>query len=489
MIEALEREQPGYHYKITPRRQDISAVEVYVNEKRIMSVPAKDLEFHKDHYVLSLEDEELQRHFIPGSTNKIELVGIVELLGTEIQSSAKTSVEEAEVLVSEDPFLYAVMIGVNEYRDTSLNLKFPVKDAENLGQAIDMSARKLLGKDQVKVYYLQSDAKGSSTKNHSAAYKENIINTLSKIGSRARPQDILLIFFAGHGVLNNEEEKEFTFLTSDATHEELLGISASELKSWLSYDGPFGMLANKTILIFDACHSGQATNDLLSLARLDNLSGTTRQVEDLKDKAGVFILAASAPSQVAYEIPSLEQGLLSYCLLHNLKNNPGMLDNESELNVQKWFLETEDYLNRLVSSFGLSQNAQPFGTANIKIARIDEDVRNSITLVNQKPMVIAANVLNDLTFDDDLELKRLINESLLDLSQRGIDTKLIYPKIETPETNRINIRYEIMNGYASCDIRLIKKGEVLVRTRVAGKVEEAKKLAEEIIRKVIPYAK
>jgi len=167
---------------------------------------------------------------------------------------------------------------------------------------------------------------------------------------------------------------------------------------------------------------------------------------------------------VAYEVPSLEQGLLSYCLLHNLKNNPGMLDNETELNVQKWFLETEDYLNQLVNSFGLSQNAQPFGTANIKIARVDEAVRNSISLANQKPMVIAANVLNDLTFDDDLELKRLINQSLSDLSQRGVDTKLVYPRIETPETNRINIRYEVMQEkYVACDIRLIKKGEVLYR--------------------------
>ncbi|MFC2129509.1 caspase family protein [Bacteroidota bacterium] len=487
LIEALDNDPSKYNYKITPRKQDLASVEVYVNEKRIKTIPKNLLEKQTDHYLLSLDREEVQMHFIPGKNNLIELVGIVDQMGIQIQSISETSMEETEEFVSSDPVLYAVMIGVNEYRDTSLNLKFPVTDARKLGHAIELSAKKLLGEDQVEIFYLHSGAE--KEQGYADPYKEHIIEALAVIGEKARPQDIVLIFFAGHGVLNNEEDKEFTFLTSDATREELLGISANELKSWLSYDGPFGMLANKTILIFDACHSGQATNDLLSLARLDNFSGSTRQVEDLKDKAGVFILAASAPNQVAYEVPSLEQGLLSYCLLHNMKNNPGMLDNGSELNVQKWFLETEDYLNQLVSSFGLSQNAQPFGTANIKIAKVDEDVRNSITLAHQKPMVIAANVLNDLTFDDDLQLKRLINESLLDLSQRGVNTRVVYPKIETPETNRINIRYEIMNGYASCDIRLIKKGEVLFRAGVSGSVDKPEELAQEIIRKVIPHAK
>jgi hypothetical protein len=46
-----------------------------------------------------------------------------------------------------------------------------------------------------------------------------------------------------------------------------VGISTKELQEWLSYEGPHKMLANKTILIFDACNSGQATAELLAMAR------------------------------------------------------------------------------------------------------------------------------------------------------------------------------------------------------------------------------
>jgi hypothetical protein len=64
----------------------------------------------------------------------------------------------------------------------------------------------------------------------------------------------------------------------------LVGISTKDLEQWMS--GENGYLPNKTILIFDACNSGQATEELMAMARDDDETQRIRQVEDLKDKSG-----------------------------------------------------------------------------------------------------------------------------------------------------------------------------------------------------------
>jgi hypothetical protein len=318
--------------------------------------------------------------------------------------------------------------------------------------------------------------------------RENIKKAFEDIGQKAKAQDIILIFFAGHGIMYGSEEKLFTFLTSEATKDDPVGINTRDLQSWLSYDGPHQILANKTILIFDACHSGQATNELLSMARTDEVSQKIRQVEDLKDRSGVFILAASAPDQVAYELHQYEQGLLTYSLLHTLRNNPDALDSDTYLNVQKWFLESESFLNRLIKSLGYNQDAQPFGTANLRIARVDENVKSSINLARQKPLIMCANVLNDNTFDDDLQLKNLINHKLSEISHRGANTELVFPRVETPETNRINIRYEILGDEISCEVRLLKKNSLLLRKTITGSIDQLEDLANRIIEEALRFA-
>ena len=60
-------------------------------------------------------------------------------------------------------------------------------------------------------------------------------------------------------------KKQFYFLTADASRASMtgsladVGISTTELTNWIN---PAIMKAQKRILIFDACQSGQAINDI-----------------------------------------------------------------------------------------------------------------------------------------------------------------------------------------------------------------------------------
>jgi hypothetical protein len=284
-----------------------------------------------------------------------------------------------------------------------------------------------------------------------------------------------------------EEDKKFTLLTAEASKLNPVGITMDELHSWLSYDGPFKILANKTILIFDACHSGQATEELIGLSRSDEETKRIRQVEDLRDKTGMFILAASASDQSAYELPQYEQGLLTYSLLYTLKNNPEILDEGQYLNVQKWFLESEEYLQDLVENMGYEQDAQPFGTANIRVGLVNEDVKNNIHLAEEKPVIMCANVINPNTFEDDLGLKEKVNNYLNEASSRSVETSYLYAPKETSSVNKINILYTVEGEKVICQVKLSKNGKELNQQEVKGKKNNLDALVKDIVDGVVLY--
>jgi hypothetical protein len=306
------------------------------------------------------------------------------------------------------------------------------------------------------------------------------MKALEDIGKKAKTNDVLFIFFAGHGVMQGADNT-FTFLTADASKLNPVGISTTDLKSWLSPEGPFHMMPNKTVLVYDACNSGQAAKEImadLAMARDDDATERQRQIEDLGDKQGVFILSASAPNQSAYELPHLGQGMLTYSLLSTLKNNPGVLDEDKNgkgfLNLQKWFLETEREQSRLMQSLGLNQDAQPYGTANIRIGLVDDEVRNGISLMAEKPLVYCSNARDD-NDEDPLELKQEVNTYLETATTRGTSSKLGYIKAETSQANIVKLVYSVSDDKVQCRILIFKnkvKLNELNITTASGKAAE-----------------
>ncbi|MDD3861180.1 MAG: caspase family protein, partial [Bacteroidales bacterium] len=486
IIERLETNTEEYAYRITPQKSGFEYLEVYVNEKKVYTFKKAELIEENGTYLLKIKYDDISKHFIGGIENTVKVVAVVKQSGSEIRSRGVSFKYENRNTVKANPRLFIVMVGINDYKDASLNLEFPAGDATDLGNAIRFSAEKLLGDTNVVVYIINSNVKPGI--GYTTPEKEGIRKAFEEIGTKAGPEDVILLFFAGHGVMQGEKDKVFTLLTAEASPENQIGISTTELQNWLSFEGPHKILPNKTILIFDACNSGQATKELMALARSDDDSEKIRQVEDLRDKSGFFILTASAPNQYAYEFPQYNHGLLTYCLLYVLKNNPEILDDGKYLNVQKWFLETESYLDLLVKEMGYQQDAQPFGTSNIRIGIVDDDLKQSIVLVDEKPVVVCANVMNDATFDDDMHLKVLINSKLSEISERATDKSIIYPRQETENANKINIRYSVNGDKIKCEIRLIKQGEVLLNTSITGDKNNPDDLVSRIIAEVVKYA-
>ena len=457
IIEKTEENEGGWKFQLEQRRWPVVRIDVKVDGKTVKSIPSNQLQFENGIVEILLSLSEMQHFFVGGKENVISISAVTSQNGSEIKSRGIDVLFFAEE-PKDPPRMFMLMIGVSDYKDDALDLVFPAHDARSLGNALELSANKLLGDGNVEMYHVQSKTKENAV--FTTPEREGVMKALADIGSKAKANDVLFIFFAGHGVMQGQSDKSFTFLTADASQINQIGISTTDLTSWLSPEGPFKMLPNKTILVYDACNSGQAAKELIAaLARNDDDTERLRQIEELGDKSGLFILSASAPNKPAYELPQLGQGLLTYSLLYTLKNNPNIIDQGQDgkgyLNLQKWFLESEREQNQRVLSLGLKQEAQPYGTGNIKLGVVDDEVRNAIHLMDEKPLVFCGNA-RDENDEDPLELKRSVNDYFENALVRGLPSSLAFVAAETPNANVIKLIYNIEENQVNCRVLFFK---------------------------------
>ncbi|WP_413700589.1 caspase family protein [Psychromonas sp. KJ10-10] len=87
------------------------------------------------------------------------------------------------------------------------------------------------------------------------ATKENILAAKAFL-QQAKPQDQVVVFFAGHGFL--DEEKNFYFGSSDINPERLSdkGLEYAEINYLLD-----GINARNKLLLLDSCHSGEVVEN------------------------------------------------------------------------------------------------------------------------------------------------------------------------------------------------------------------------------------
>lgn len=126
IVKKLEKKE--YTYTITPRRLPLERAEVYVNDKLIFSYPVDQLSFIGDNYVLELDENELEKHLLVGEKNRVKVIGVVKSeKGSELRTRGITEpIEKKSKGEVVPPRLFAVMIGVNDYKDPCLRLNYEV---------------------------------------------------------------------------------------------------------------------------------------------------------------------------------------------------------------------------------------------------------------------------------------------------------------------------------------------------------------------------
>jgi uncharacterized caspase-like protein len=199
--------------------------------------------------------------------------------------------EEFQVL----PKLYVLAIGVSDYKDKDLALKFAAKDAKDFAEAMLKQKGKLYRDVVVKVL---TDA---------GAIRDDIMDGLDWITKETTSKDVAMVFLAGHGV--NDTAGIYYYLPSNADTERLrrTGVAFSDIKNTLA------SLAGKTILFVDTCHSGNVMGTRRGVADINAVVNELASAEN-----GAVVFASSTGRQYSLEDPAWGNGAFTKALVEGV---------------------------------------------------------------------------------------------------------------------------------------------------------------------------
>jgi len=195
----------------------------------------------------------------------------------------------------------AVIIGNNQYLDEDgvwKNLETAVKDAEMVAELLQ---REYGFKDVVVL------------KN---AKRRAILGELKKLSNRAEPNDNVLVYYAGHGHLEDDARRGYWIPTDAQGFDDLTFIRNSTIRDEIN------IIAEKTkhtLLLSDSCFSG-------ALLRGGNRGPSDHELSQgyyikVSNKKSVQVLAAGGKEYVDDNYRNSGHSPFTYFLLNELKHN------------------------------------------------------------------------------------------------------------------------------------------------------------------------
>lgn len=359
-IEILTKDVPlamvNKYFTFTIRAADskylLDRIHVYVNNVPIYGIRGINL---RDKHTFEHEQDIMLE--LSNGRNKIQ-VSVLNQQGTE---SLKETVEVEYTGTPVPSELYVVAVGVSEYTEANRNLKYAAKDASDLVSFFQQH-RQNFGNIYVTTI-LDTDAT-----------KENIL-AVKKFLQQTKVDDQIILFFAGHGLL--DEQFDYYFATTDVDFEypSERGVSYEAIEGLLD-----GIPARKKLLLMDTCHSGEidkeevqpvATPDIQveekgvtgrsfrGLKRLREKSlGLQNSYELLRELfanlqrgSGAIVISAASGLEFAYEAGRYQNGLFTHALLEGVQ---GQADANADQVIQ--VSELRDYVTAKVRK--LTHNRQ-----------------------------------------------------------------------------------------------------------------------------------
>jgi WD40 repeat protein len=279
-----------------------------------------------------LSDDQYTRDL--GPKDKPEIEWEVEIppgkheLRALVRGESASDLSEPVVIVTDlpaaqRPNLFCLSVGLNYAWNDGLKLKQAEGDAGNFLEAVQANCA---GPNNRYGKLFPQTLVGEK------ATRKAVLDGLIEMRKQgAKPGDLAVLFFSGHGVA---EGREFYLVTADTDVKNLArtALSGTDLRKALSAR----QLPCQVLLVFDACQSGQA---LVKFAPAGDEVGRALAYDD---EASVTVLAGAMASQAARE------GRLTPALVEVLKAGPGVFFDPAEgvMNVQHAYVKVLDLVSR-----------------------------------------------------------------------------------------------------------------------------------------------
>jgi WD40 repeat protein len=250
-----------------------------------------------------------------------------------------------------DRNMYGVFVGVNSYDNSKVvnpdggrafgNLASAVNDALRLHDRwLEQSGQGKLFVGEASKKFLDADAK-----------RQEILNQIEAAGKKARPDDLFVLFLAGHGdfirpaAVSGAEAKPgvFVFCCPDYDRKAYnqTGISSEVLI------GKLAQIPARKLVLLDACHSGEAASTNLVRQMTPNGKGLT-------------IIAACDQQEQAFEHAKFKNGLFTYAVMEALGPNldKADLNHDGRLDPDELYRYVKGRLPELLKEAGKDEFEQ-----------------------------------------------------------------------------------------------------------------------------------
>ncbi len=215
---------------------------------------------------------------------------------------------------------WAVLIGISDFKDKSINLKYSAKDSNDLKTFLTTAGG--FKSDHVFIF------------NNEKATKINLIRFLSEeLPARVGKNDDLLVYISSHGTPEHRDIAALNYFVTydtDKFHLYTTAISLRELSQLLSER----VKAAHRLLILDTCYSGGFANNAQSLSV---------DPEKIAAGEGDLVICSSSSNQRSWESKRYQNGVFTGQLIGFLKKKSNVVQSFPELqNAVCSEVETDD---------------------------------------------------------------------------------------------------------------------------------------------------
>jgi WD40 repeat protein len=248
----------------------------------------------------------------------------VNRMGIDSQPKLQTLQASGSVAL---PKLHLIIVGINKYQDSKLDLSYSIADAKSISAALNNKGTQA---------FEEVDAKELLDQD---ATKNSIVDKMTQI-AESSPNDVLVIYFAEHGIAINGEWYFLPYETTLQTNEQNfvnIGISANQIEALLAK-----IPVQKILVMFDSCYSGAG------LKALENLQNSQRHFSRALSKTdGVVVLAATRKDQQAMESTDLGHGLFTYIVNKGIQGAADLHPRDQKISAH----EIADYSSDTIPTF------------------------------------------------------------------------------------------------------------------------------------------
>lgn len=252
---------------------------------------------------------------------------------------------------------HIILLSSSTFKNQKYNLKYPSKDVSDIKNFYTSN----FNVEELKFYPLEDEQ----------LTLKNIKDIKNKINSANPFNDEVIIYYAGHGILNEELDYYLSCGQTDFKNPSDSSIKFADLQKILAE-----ITVLKKVLFIDACHSGEFDKQEVELSvvktesneelvfRAENTFNysiptsstfelTKAIFNDVREKSGLTIISSASGDEYALESDRWNNGLFTYTLLKGLNNFEADINNDNSINLSEILLYCSENTYKL--SNGLQQ--------------------------------------------------------------------------------------------------------------------------------------